>query len=158
MNWILPSEAVKPEDRPRVGGKGYALSLLARGGFNTPKTICVTSDAYEEFLNLTGLRERILLELHRKDFKEMRWEEIWDCATRIRNLFLTKPLPESMAQELRQSIDQFFSDQTVAVRSSAPDEDDASSSFAGLHESFPGSLLHATPTMKNRPLSNQFTD
>jgi len=136
MNWILPSEAVKSEDRPRVGGKGYALSLLARGGFNTPKTICVTSDAYEEFLNLTGLRERILLELHRKDFKEMRWEEIWDCATRIRNLFLTKPLPESMAQELRQSIDQFFSGQTVAVRSSAPDEDDASSSFAGLHESF----------------------
>ena len=136
MNWILPSEAVKPEDRPRVGGKGYALSLLAKGGFNTPKTICVTIDAYQEFLNQTGLRERILLELHRKDFKEMRWEEIWDCATRIRNLFLTKPLPQSLSQELRQSIDQFFSDQTVAVRSSAPDEDDAGSSFAGLHESF----------------------
>jgi len=136
MNWILPSEAVKPEDRPRVGGKGYALSLLARGGFNTPKTICVTSNAYHEFLNQTGLRERILLELHRKEFKEMRWEEIWDCATRIRNLFLTKPLPKSLAQELRQSIDHFFSDQTVAVRSSAPDEDDAGSSFAGLHESF----------------------
>jgi phosphoenolpyruvate synthase/pyruvate phosphate dikinase len=136
MNWILPSEAVKPEDRPRVGGKGYALSMLARGGFNTPKTICVTIDAYQEFLNQTGLRERILLELHRKDFKEMRWEEIWDCATRIRNLFLTKPLPESLTQELRQSINQFFSDQTVAVRSSAPDEDDAGSSFAGLHESF----------------------
>ncbi len=76
MNWILPSEVVKPEDRPRVGGKGYALSLLAKGGFNTPKTICVTIDAYQEFLNQTGLRERILLELHRKDFKEMRWEEI----------------------------------------------------------------------------------
>jgi len=136
MNWILPSEAVKPEDRPRVGGKGYALSLLAKGGFNTPKTICVTIDAYQEFLNQTGLRERILLELHRKDFKEMRWEEIWDCATRIRNLFLTKPLPQSLSQELRQSIDEFFSDQTVAVRSSAPDEDDAGSSFAGLHESF----------------------
>ena len=136
MNWILPSEAVKPEDRPRVGGKGYALSLLAKGGFNTPKTICVTIDAYQEFLNQTGLRERILLELHRKDFKEMRWEEIWDCATRIRNLFLTKPLPKSLSQELRQSIDEFFSDQTVAVRSSAPDEDDAGSSFAGLHESF----------------------
>ena len=136
MNWILPSEAVKPEDRPRVGGKGYALSMLAKGGFNTPKTICVTIDAYQEFLNQTGLRERIFLELHRKDFKEMRWEEIWDCATRIRNLFLTKPLPKSLAQELRQSINQYFSDQTVAVRSSAPDEDDAGSSFAGLHESF----------------------
>jgi len=119
-----------------VGGKGYALSLLAKGGFKIPKTICVTSNAYQEFLDQTGLRERILLELHRKEFKEMRWEEIWDCATRIRNLFLTKPLPENLSHELRQGIGNRFRGKTVAVRSSAPDEDDARSSFAGLHESF----------------------
>jgi rifampicin phosphotransferase len=136
MNWILPSEDVSPEDRPQVGGKGYALSLLAKGGFKIPKTICVTSNAYQEFLGQTGLRERILLELHRKEFKEMRWEEIWDCATRIRNLFLTKPLPENLSHELRQGIGNRFRGKTVAVRSSAPDEDDARSSFAGLHESF----------------------
>jgi rifampicin phosphotransferase len=136
MNWILPSEDVSPEDRPQVGGKGYALSLLAKGGFKIPKTICVTSNAYQEFLDQTGLRERILLELHRKEFKEMRWEEIWDCATRIRNLFLTKPLPENLSHELRQGIGNRFRGKTVAVRSSAPDEDDARSSFAGLHESF----------------------
>ena len=49
-------------------------------------TVCITSDAYQEYAVNTGLRERILLELHRKDFKEMRWEEIW-VATRIRNMF-----------------------------------------------------------------------
>jgi pyruvate,water dikinase len=84
----------------------------------------------------TGLRERILLELHRKDFKEMRWEEIWDCATRIRNMFLTKPLPDDLAQEIRAAIGDRFRDKSVAVRSSAPEEDDAKSSFAGLHESY----------------------
>jgi pyruvate,water dikinase len=77
-----------------------------------------------------------LLELHRKDFKEMRWEEIWDCATRIRNMFLSKPFPEDLAQGIRFAIGGRFRDRSVAVRSSAPEEDDVQSSFAGLHESY----------------------
>jgi phosphoenolpyruvate synthase/pyruvate phosphate dikinase len=89
MNWILSAEKIHSGDRHRVGGKGYALSLLAKSGFKIPRTVCITSDTYQEYVLKTGLRERILLELHRKDFKEMRWEEIWDCATRIRYMFLT---------------------------------------------------------------------
>jgi len=76
MSWILSAEEIQSEDRHRVGGKGYALSLLAKNGFTIPRTVCITSDAYQEYLLQTGLRERILMELHRKDFKEMRWEEI----------------------------------------------------------------------------------
>lgn len=136
MSRILAAEDIRPKDRHRVGGKGYALSLLVKSGFRIPETICITSDVYQEYVMQTGLRERILLELHRKDFKEMRWEEIWDCATRIRNMFLTKPLPKNLEQDLRKAIDAQFRTNTVAVRSSAPDEDDAKSSFAGLHESF----------------------
>ncbi len=136
MNWILSTEEIHSGDRQRVGGKGYALSLLVKGGFDIPSTICLTSDTYQEYVARTGLRERILLELHRKAFKEMRWEEIWDCATRIRNMFLTKPLPDDLSQEIRNGISDRFRGKTVAVRSSAPEEDDAQSSFAGLHESF----------------------
>ena len=136
MNWILSAEEVTPGDRHRVGGKGYALSQLAKGLFKIPRTICITSDTYQEYVRRTGLRERILLELHRKDFREMRWEEIWDCATRIRNMFLTKPLPDDLAQAIRNDISERFRGRTVAVRSSAPEEDNAQSSFAGLHESF----------------------
>ena len=136
MNWILSAEEIHSGDRHRVGGKGYALSLLIKGGFKIPGTICITSEAYQEYVFRTGLRERILLELHRKDFKEMRWEEIWDCATRIRHMFLSKPLPDDLAREIRNGIKHRFHDKTVAVRSSAPEEDDARSSFAGLHESF----------------------
>jgi len=136
MNWILPAEEIQSGDQHRVGGKGYALSRLVKNGFRIPMTVCITSDAYQEYILRTGLRERIMLELHRKDFKEMRWEEIWDCATRIRNMFLTKPLPDVLAQEIRSGIGDRFSGRSVAVRSSAPEEDDAQSSFAGLHESF----------------------
>ncbi|MBW2514191.1 MAG: hypothetical protein JRE21_06440 [Deltaproteobacteria bacterium] len=136
MNWILSTEEIHSGNRHLVGGKGYALSRLTRGGFKIPRTICITSDAYQEYVQTSGLRERILLELHRKDFKEMRWEEIWDCATRIRNLFLTKALPAGLAQNIRESVHKKFQGRTVAIRSSAPEEDDARSSFAGLHESF----------------------
>jgi pyruvate,water dikinase len=136
MSYILSTEEIHPGDRLRVGGKGYALSLLVKGGFKIPRTVCITSDAYQEYVNRTGLRERILLELHRKEFKEMRWEEIWDCATRIRNIFLTKALPDDLTQEIRNGIIDRFHGRTVAVRSSATEEDDARSSFAGLHESY----------------------
>jgi pyruvate,water dikinase len=136
MNLILSLEDIQSMDRNRVGGKGYALSLLVKNGFRIPGTVCITSDAYHEFVLRTGLRERILLELNRKDFKEMRWEEIWDCATRIRNMFLSKPLPDDLANEIHNAISDRFRDKSVAVRSSAPEEDDARSSFAGLHESY----------------------
>jgi pyruvate,water dikinase len=136
MSWILSAEEIHPEDRRRVGGKGFSLAQMMKSGFRIPRTVCVTTDAYQEFVNRTGLRERILLELHRKDFKGMRWEEIWDCATRIRNMFLMKPIPSGLQRDIRNIIDAQFGSTAVAVRSSAPEEDDAKSSFAGLHDSF----------------------
>jgi len=136
MKWIISAEDIRHEDRQRVGGKGYALTLLAKNGFQIPETVCISSDAYQEYVDRTGLRERIQLELHRKDLKEMRWEEIWDCATRIRNMFLRKQIPGNIAKRLRAVIQSRFKDKSVAVRSSAPEEDTAKASFAGLHESY----------------------
>jgi len=136
MSWIISAEHIRQADGPRVGGKGLALALLARGGFAVPKTLCVTSETYQEYVSRTGLRERIMLELNRKAFKDMRWEEIWDCATRIRNMFLRKPIPEEISSQLKEAIHTAFKGKVVVVRSSAPEEDDAASSFAGLHESY----------------------
>jgi phosphoenolpyruvate synthase/pyruvate phosphate dikinase len=136
MNRILSPLEVRPDHRNRIGPKAYALSLMAREGFNIPDTVFLTVDAYKAFVNADGLRERILLELNRKKFKDMRWEEIWDCATRIRNIFLKKQIPDPLNSYLSQKIQSRFSGKTLAIRSSAPDEDASGSSFAGLHESF----------------------
>ena len=91
MSWILTTEDIHPENRHRVGGKGYALSLLTEGGFKIPETICVTSDAYHEYVKSPACVSASCWSSIAKTFKEMRWEEIWDCATRIRSMFLTKP-------------------------------------------------------------------
>ncbi len=136
MNWILTTKDIHAGNRQIVGGKGFALSQLVKAGFSVPNTLCITCDAYHDYVNRSGLRERILLEINRKDFKEMRWEEIWDCATRIRNMFLTVDLPPDLTQTIRAKVQAQFRDKPVAVRSSAPDEDTRQSSFAGLHESF----------------------
>jgi len=79
MKWVIPAAELTPADRSRVGGKAYVLSLLDKGGFAIPKTLCIPIEAYSAYIDQTGLRERIQAELFRKNFSEMRWEEMWDC-------------------------------------------------------------------------------
>ena len=136
MNYLIPLAQITPSHRSQVGGKGYALAKLSREGFRVPAACCLPVAAYNAYVDATGLRERILMELHRKDFQQMRWEEIWDAALRIRNLFLRTPLPAELAAALTAEVETFFGDTPVAVRSSAPEEDSAQASFAGLHESY----------------------
>jgi rifampicin phosphotransferase len=76
------------------------------------------------------------MELYRKPFDSMRWEEIWDVSLRIRNMFLKTPLPEVLRESLLPDLESRFEKTPVSVRSSAPGEDSSRTSFAGLHESF----------------------
>jgi len=134
--YVIPQEQVDERVAARVGGKALALARMARTGIAVPPFVAVTTDAYEAYLETTGLRARILFELERKDVADMRWEELWDAALRIRNLFLTTPLPQVPGAALEQQIAARFTDMATVVRSSAPGEDSAAASFAGLHESY----------------------
>ncbi|MGD9258978.1 MAG: PEP/pyruvate-binding domain-containing protein, partial [Desulfobacterales bacterium] len=60
MKWIIPASMAKDKDGRRIGGKGYSLASMARNGFNIPETLLIARDLYDEFVSLTGLRERIL--------------------------------------------------------------------------------------------------
>ena len=136
MSLIIPLHQIKEEDREQVGGKAFSLAILSQIGMNVPDALCVKTEAYNQFVNFAGLRERILLEVNRKNFQEMRWEEMWDASLRIRNMFLKTPIPPEIAEELRSPIEDKFKDKAVVVRSSAPGEDSSQASFAGLHESY----------------------
>ncbi len=136
MTSILDLQDVGEQDRDRVGGKFYALAKLARSGLNVPQAICIGTQAYRVFIQSTGLAERIRLELRRKRFEDMRWEEIWDTALCIRNMFAHTSLPTELAKPIREAVSRHFGDKRVVVRSSAPAEDSTKASFAGLHESY----------------------
>ena len=123
-------------EREQVGGKAFALARLASAGATIPGTCIVPSNIYTQFVDRTGLSPKIMVELSRKDFSEMRWEEIWDAALRIRNLFAKASLPEDIRSELLSDIAARFGDKPLVIRSSALWEDGSKASFAGLHESY----------------------
>ena len=118
------------------GGKTLALARLHRHKIQVPETFCIPCHVYNQYVSDTGLKDRIFLEINRKAIEKMRWEEIWDVSLRIRNFFLTTPVPGPLGQALALAIDQYCRDHPVAVRSSALGEDGKNTSFAGVHDSF----------------------
>lgn|GEM_PF-1701154 len=129
MNYVLPLAAVTQNDRLKVGGKAFSLALMAAKGLTVPPALCVTTEAYNRFLDATGLRSQIIFELYRKPFQEMRWEEIWDAALRIRNLFAKTPIPADLSDAIGVPIQPLFANGAVTIRSSAPGEDSTKTSF-----------------------------
>lgn len=113
-----------------------ALSRLKGAGLAVPDGVCLTVAAYARYFQQPGVKERILLELYRKRAKDLRWEEIWDAAHRIRNVFLSVPIPPEMHDGLLQQLEERFGSAPVVVRSSSPQEDSEKASFAGLHDSY----------------------
>ena len=136
MRTIISIGEITDEDKGRVGGKSFVSASLASRGLKIPAGLCVTTDVYQRFIDEFGLRERIMMELSRKKLEDMRWEEIWDAALRIRNLFLKERIAPDLFRELIENLATAFGSRPVVVRSSAPGEDSELVSFAGLHDSF----------------------
>ena len=136
MRTIISIGEITDQDEKRVGGKSFVSASLASRGLKIPAGLCVTTDVYRRFIDEFGLRERIMMELARKKLEDMRWEEIWDAALRIRTLFLKERIAPDLLRELIENLATAFGSRPVVVRSSAPGEDSALVSFAGLHDSF----------------------
>jgi pyruvate,water dikinase len=136
MELVLTLEQIGSDNRESVGGKSFALATMVKNGMKVPEALCLTVDAYHRYLETTGLGARILMEFNRKDFAEVRWEEMWDAALRIRNLFTNTPMPSDLRTSLQSVFASRLPGESVVVRSSAPGEDSLHASFAGLHESY----------------------
>jgi pyruvate,water dikinase len=136
MNYLVAfahAERMSPES---LGGKALLLARLHQAGFSVPAGFCLPVDAYREFLVGSGLAACIAMELQRKEFAEMRWEELWDVSLRIRNHFMTAAWPQTLREALLADLCRLPQDwDAIAVRSTAPGEDSGQHSFAGLHQS-----------------------
>jgi pyruvate,water dikinase len=133
--WLIPFREVAGLETGLIGGKAERLAQLRQAGFRTPEGFCITTFAYRNFLERNRLVPVIQMELGRKPLDEMRWEEIWDAALRIRSAFLDAPLPPELVDAVGGALASHGSATHWAVRSSAPAEDAEGYSFAGLHES-----------------------
>jgi pyruvate,water dikinase len=136
--WVVPLQEAADCDERKIGGKAGKLAQLAQTGFRVPEGFAITASAYEYFLVEQNLIPLIRMELGRKPFESMRWEEIWDVALRIRSAYLASAIPPELAEAIAASVENLGLAVPLAVRSSAPGEDSASRSFAGLHDSVIG--------------------
>jgi pyruvate,water dikinase len=136
MDRLLPLETVSPGGVRDFGGKAAALAAMIQRQVRIPRGFVIPTRVYREYIAETGIDEKIRMEMYKYPLATIRWEQIWDIALRIRNHFLTTPFPPVLRDDLTERIWQEFKETAVAVRSSAPMEDAAGSSFAGIHESF----------------------
>jgi pyruvate,water dikinase len=110
MNLILPLEEIGAAARGNFGHKAWALGEMVRNGFEVPPGVGISADAYRAYVDDAGLRERIELIVRRKRSQDMRWEELWDASLRVRNLFLTTPLPPHLKDGLAADLEVRFGD------------------------------------------------
>ena len=119
-----------------VGGKTKNSSVCGNAGFRIPEGFAITTDAYFEFVRNNGIDKLIEMELSRKSELDMRWEEIWDAALRIRLAFTRGNLSPIMEDSIIKALSHWPEGTKFAVRSSSPEEDAKDFSFAGVHESY----------------------
>jgi len=131
MDAIVALERLTEADRERAGDKACRLARIAASGFEVAPALCVTTTAYRAFVDANHLRDVIRMELARKPFEDMRWEEIWDAGLRIRGRFLRSPLPAVLREALADAVEERFRGVPVVVRSSAPGEDAAAPPLPG---------------------------
>jgi len=134
---VVPLRDARALGSRRVGGKAAKLSDLIAQEYPVPRGFCITTEAYRRFVEKGALNDLIAMELGRKPLSSMRWEEIWDSALRIRAAFIKTPVPSDLAEEIVAAC-RAFTEERLVVRSSAPEEDSAQRSYAGLHESVIG--------------------
>jgi len=115
-------------DVGRAGGKGANLGELTAAGLPVPGGFVVGAAAYAAFRDGSGLRSRIAARLAAVEVEDT--EELGRAADEIRAMVVGEPLPEWLADAIRQAYLGLADedDPAVAVRSSATAEDTAAAS------------------------------
>ena len=135
-------ENLNAEDVSVVGGKNASLGEMIRTlkaeNIRVPDGFATTSQAYLEFLQVNGLKQKIqdlLDDLHNGE------QTLEKVGKSIRRLFGGASFPEQTAQAIRDAYARLAArydeeDVDVAARSSATAEDLPEASFAGQQETF----------------------
>ena len=140
--YVVPFRQLRMTDVESVGGKnaslGEMLSQLEAAHIRVPDGFATTAEAFRDFLDAGKLRPRIAEALDALDVDDVR--ALAKTGAEIRRWVIATPFPTSLEDEIRVNyqrlIDEYSSDISVAVRSSATAEDLPDASFAGQQESF----------------------
>jgi len=140
---VLWLDALRMTDLGKVGGKnaslGEMIGNLAKLGVSVPGGFATTADAFQTYLEKSGLAKRIQERLATLDVDNV--DELTRGGKEIRGWIVDTALPADLEQAIRDAYiklckDAGATDIAVAVRSSATAEDLPDASFAGQQETF----------------------
>ncbi|WP_037176598.1 phosphoenolpyruvate synthase [Rhodococcus sp. UNC363MFTsu5.1] len=131
--YVLGLDEVGLADAGSVGGKAANLGEMTRLKLAVPPGFVITTGAYLETMQESGIRSELYT--HRvPDAVEA--QLLSDQAKRLRGIVLDAPLPDAVRHAITDAYHRLGDSIRVAVRSSAPAEDAADTSFAGIHDSY----------------------
>jgi len=131
------------KDVPQVGGKNASLGEmygnLIKKGLRVPNGFATTAEAYNYFLESTGLKKQIKGILKGLDTKDVK--DLMRRGAEIRKIIIAAELPKDFTKAITDAYKQLSlsykeKNVDVAVRSSATAEDLPDASFAGQQETF----------------------
>jgi len=131
---ILPFSDISAVDTPLVGGKGANLGEMTHAGFPIPFGFCLTTAAFQQFIESYAEADDIYTLLDTITTDDV--ENVRIVGLRVRQALLEVPIPNDVADAVRQSWQEIGADHAYAVRSSATAEDLPDASFAGQQDTF----------------------
>ncbi len=142
QEFVIWYENLGMHDVDRVGGKnaslGEMISNLANAGVQVPGGFATSAYAFNQFLEQSGVNERIYQLLDGLDVDDV--TALAKAGAQIRQWVIDTPFQPELEQAIRAAYQQLHPDPThdvsFAVRSSATAEDMPDASFAGQQETF----------------------
>jgi len=141
QQYVLWYQELGMGDVNKVGGKnaslGEMISNLANAGVQVPGGFATTSHAFNEFLEQSGVNQKIFNILATLDVDDVK--ELAKVGTQIRQWVIDTPFQPELEKAIHKAYEQLVSETSgasFAVRSSATAEDMPDASFAGQQETF----------------------
>ena len=142
QEYVLWYQELGMHDVGRVGGKnaslGEMISNLANAGVQVPGGFATTAEAFNEFLEQSGLEARIHEVLDSLDVDDV--NALTEAGKNIRQWIIDTPFQPALEDAIKTAFAELQGDAgdeaSFAVRSSATAEDMPDASFAGQQETF----------------------
>lgn len=131
--YIKPFSELSKDDADSAGGKGASLGEMTRAGIPVPPGFVILTNAFEQFIDETDLRQEIEANLTDVDHEAVHTAE--RASEQIQSLILGAKMPGSIQKEVEVAFKELGAE-FVAVRSSATAEDGAENAWAGQLDSF----------------------
>ncbi len=133
MEFIRDFRKISKKDVALAGGKGASLGEMTQAGISVPPGFVILSNAFEYFIEKTGIYTDIDATLHSVNNEEMHTVE--SASEKIQSLILNAEMPKQIEKDILNSFKSLDS-KYVAVRSSATSEDSADAAWAGQLDTF----------------------